>query len=308
MWKEIILSAAEAQAEEIADALMEAGALSVSVEDEWADTDAEQPLYGEPGMEPEKHAWAQSRLVVLVEQGANVMQILTEAYGELNLPIPNLSDYQERDVPARDWVRLTQSQFEPIEITPALWIVPTWHEVPMEHVSAGGGSRINLRLDPGLAFGTGSHPTTRLCLQWLAEHIPVHHGEMVLDYGCGSGILAIAAKKLGAGAVLGTDIDPQAVQSATDNATLNDTVARFVLPDAMPQSAQYPVVVANILSNPLKLLAPALAGYVKSGGFLLLSGILARQTDELIAAYAPYIPMSLWREDDGWIALVGQKV
>ena len=202
---------------------------------------------------------------------------------------------------AQDWVRLTQSQFEPIEITPQLWIVPTWHEA-----DETDAQRINLRLDPGLAFGTGSHPTTRLCLKWLVQHLPTAQGATVLDYGCGSGILAIAAKKLGAGTVLGTDIDAQAVQSSVDNALMNQTDAQFVLPDAMPQDGKYQIVIANILSNPLKLLAPALVNYVQSGGFLVLSGILERQTEELIQAYAPYMEMSLWRAEDGWICLVGQ--
>jgi ribosomal protein L11 methyltransferase len=298
MWKEIIISVNEQHAEEVSDALMDAGALSVSVEDEWADTEAEKPLYGEPGLEPTTNAWEQSRLVVLVDADVNTDDLLAEAYSELNQAVPA---YTQRDVPAQDWVRLTQSQFEPIEITPHLWIVPTWHETDETDVQ-----RINLRLDPGLAFGTGSHPTTRLCLKWLAQHLPTAHGATVLDYGCGSGILAITAKKLGAGAVLGTDIDAQAVQSSVDNALMNQTDVQFVLPDAMPQDGKYQIVVANILSNPLKLLAPALVNYVQSGGFLVLSGILERQTDEIIEAYAPYMKMTLWRAEDGWICLVGQ--
>ena len=302
MWKEIIISVNEQHAEEVSDALMAAGALSVSVEDEWADTEAEKPLYGEPGLEPTTNAWEQSRLVVLVDADVDIEELLAEAYGELNQAVPN---YEQRDVPAQDWVRLTQSQFEPIEITPNLWIVPTWHEV-----DESDAQRINLRLDPGLAFGTGSHPTTRLCLQWLAQHLPNAQGASVLDYGCGSGILAISAKKLGAGAVLGTDIDAQAVQSSMDNALMNQTDVQFVLPDEMSKAVtldtKFQIVVANILSNPLKLLAPALVNYVAQGGFLVLSGILERQTDELIAAYAPYMNMALWRAEDGWICLVGQ--
>jgi ribosomal protein L11 methyltransferase len=275
---------------------MEAGALSVAVEDEWADTDAEQPLYGEPGLEPTTNAWAQSRLVVLVEPETDIEDMLDVACEAVEMDIPA---YETRKVEAQDWVRLTQSQFEPISITDNLWIVPTWHD------TADEPNRINLRLDPGLAFGTGSHPTTRLCLQWLCSELP--KDSSVLDYGCGSGILAIAAKKLGAGDVIGTDIDAQAVQSAIDNAVANDTQATFVLPDAMTHD-KYGVVVANILSNPLKLLAPALVGYVADGGHLVLSGILERQTEELIQAYSPYLKMHLWRADDGWICLVGQKL
>ena len=296
MWLEVIISIAQQHTEDLSDALMEAGALSVAVEDEWADTDAEQPLYGEPGMEPTEHAWAQSRLVVLVEPDADIDDLLDVACDAVGIDIPS---YETRKVGAQDWVRLTQSQFEPISITDNLWIVPTWHEAD------DSAERINLRLDPGLAFGTGSHPTTRVCLQWLASELPA--GSTVLDYGCGSGILAIAAKKLGAGDVIGTDIDPQAVQSAVDNALANHTEAQFVLPGGMPAGETYDVVVANILSNPLKLLAPALVNYVKAGGHLVLSGILERQTDELIEAYAPYLKMHMWRADDGWIALTGQK-
>lgn len=299
MWTEVLISIDEAHAEDLSDALMEAGALSVSVEDENADTDAEVPLYGEPGMEPTTHAWQQSRLVVLVEAETDIEHMLDVAFDALDLPAPA---FETRTVEAQDWVRLTQSQFEPICITDNLWIVPTWHDAQDE------AGRINLRLDPGLAFGTGSHPTTRVCLQWLASEMPEQlKGSTVLDYGCGSGILAIAAKKLGAGAVMGTDIDPQAVQSAIDNASANDTEATFVLPDGMIDGATYDVVVANILSNPLKLLASALVSRVGQGGHLVLSGILERQTEELIEAYAPYMKMALWRADDGWIALVGQK-
>ena len=300
MWTEVLISIDEAHAEDLSDALMEAGALSVSVEDENADTDAEVPLYGEPGMEPTTHAWQQSRLVVLVEAETDIEHMLDVAFDALDLDVPA---FETRTVEAQDWVRLTQSQFEPIGITDNLWIVPTWHDAQDEV------GRINLRLDPGLAFGTGSHPTTRVCLQWLASEMPEKlKGSTVLDYGCGSGILAIAAKKLGAGVVMDTDIDPQAVQSAVDNAVANDTEATFVLPDGMVDGATYDVVVANILSNPLKLLASALVSRVGQGGHLVLSGILERQTDELIEAYAPYMKMALWRADDGWIALVGQKV
>ncbi|GHA68371.1 ribosomal protein L11 methyltransferase [Formosimonas limnophila] len=295
MWIEVILSVPAEHTEDLSDALMEAGALSVAVEDEWADTDAEQPLYGEPGLEPTTNAWAQSRLVILVDPETGIDDMLDVACDAISMTVPA---YETRKVEAQDWVRLTQSQFEPISITEHLWIVPTWHE------TEGNATRINLRLDPGLAFGTGSHPTTRLCLQWLSAELP--KDATVLDYGCGSGILAIAAKKLGASKVIGTDIDPQAVQSAVDNASANDAAAQFVLPDGM-SSGQYGVVVANILSNPLKLLAPALVGYVADGGHLVLSGILERQTNELIAAYAPYMPMHVWRADDGWICLVGQK-
>lgn len=296
MWIEVVISVSEQHAEVLSDALMEIGALSVAVEDEWADTDAEQPLYGEPGLEPTINAWAQSRLVVLIDPDVDADKLITSACTLTNLDVPR---YETRQVQSQDWVRLTQSQFDPISITDRLWIVPSWHEAVDEN------NRINLRLDPGLAFGTGSHPTTRLCLQWLATELPKN--TTVLDYGCGSGILAIAAKKLGAKNVLGTDIDTQAIQSAMDNALINQTDATFVLPNAMPSGTHYDVVVANILSNPLKVLAPALVNYVADGGYLVLSGILERQTDEMIEAYAPYLEMHVWRSDEGWICLVGKN-
>jgi SAM-dependent methyltransferase len=156
----------------------------------------------------------------------------------------------------QDWVRQTQAQFSPIEIARGFWIVPSWSAVP-------DPDALNLRLDPGLAFGTGSHPTTRLCLEWLREHLG--GGESVLDYGCGSGILAIAAAKLGADRVMGIDVDPQAVRASTHNARENNVDAAFVEPDALP-AATYEVVIANILANPLIVLAPAIAQRVVAGG------------------------------------------
>lgn len=296
MWIEAVISVPEQHAELLSDSLMEIGVLSVAVEDEWADTDAERPLYGEPGLEPTTNAWAQSRLVVLIDPEVDVSEIIKSACSLIDLEVPN---YEIRQVQSQDWVRLTQSQFDPISITEQLWIVPSWHEVEDKN------NRINLRLDPGLAFGTGSHPTTRLCLQWLATELPKN--TMVLDYGCGSGILAIAAKKLGAINVLGVDIDEQAIQSAMDNALINQVDTMFVLPNAMPSGTHYDVVVANILSNPLKVLAPVLVNYVADGGYLVLSGILERQTDEMIEAYASYLKMYVWRTHEGWICLVGKK-
>jgi ribosomal protein L11 methyltransferase len=197
----------------------------------------------------------------------------------------------------RDWVRLTQSQFDPIRISARLWIVPSWHEFP-------DPDAINLELDPGLAFGTGSHPTTRLCLQWLDSN--VRGGESILDYGCGSGILAIAAKKLGAGQVVGIDIDPQAVQAAAQNAERNHVAARFYLPDAAPE-AQYDVVVANILSNPLKVLAPALSALVRRGGRIALSGVLAEQAEDVGGVYSEWFDMNPPVFDEGWACVTGIK-
>jgi len=200
-------------------------------------------------------------------------------------------------VPEQDWVRLTQSQFEPIPISDRLWIVPSWHDAPDPNA-------IVLVLDPGLAFGTGSHPTTRLCLKWLEQNL--RGGESVLDYGCGSGILAIAAKKLGAGKVIGTDVDAQAITASRDNAERNLTEAAFFLPDVVP-GGEFDVLVANILTNPLKALMPLLAGRVKFGGRIALSGILAEQADEVLAIYSQFFDMRLWATEDGWVCLTGSK-
>jgi ribosomal protein L11 methyltransferase len=219
-------------------------------------------------------------------------------------------DWSLRDVPDADWVRLTQSQFGPIEISEKLWIIPSWHRDEMASgegaaASALAPDAIRIELDPGLAFGTGSHPTTHLCLAWLETDMPA--GANLLDYGCGSGILAIAARKLGAGATLAVDIDPQAVQSTADNAAVNRVELSAMLPDGLPEGS-FQVVMANILSNPLKVLAPMLAGRVAPGGHLVLSGVLERQAEEVAAAYAPWIAMSVWRAREGWVCLHGQRV
>jgi ribosomal protein L11 methyltransferase len=197
----------------------------------------------------------------------------------------------------QDWVRLTQSQFEPIRVSGRLWIVPSWHTAPDPEA-------IVLVLDPGLAFGTGSHPTTRLCLEWLER--AVTPGCSMLDYGCGSGILGIAAARLGAAEVLGVDIDPQAVAAARDNARRNGVSARFD-DAALRIRGQFDLVAANILSNPLKALAPAVCAHVRPGGRLALSGILAAQAEELIAAYAPWIALGVADTREGWVCLSGEK-
>ena len=297
--RELVLLCPGTSAEAISDALMDAGVLSVSVEDADLDTDREQPLFGEPGSEPETLAWESNRVVALLPDGADPEQILELAAQSLGAPIE--CPRELRQVPDADWVRLTQSQFGPIEVGERVLIVPSWHADQLAQARPG---RIALKLDPGLAFGTGSHPTTHLCLEWLAEQL--RPGSTVLDYGCGSGILAIAAVMLGASATVGVDIDEQAVQSTRDNALANEVVLDAMLPDGLPDG-QYDVVVANILSNPLKVLAPMLAGRVRAGGQLVLSGVLERQADEVAAAYTPWIAMSVWRAREGWVCLSGVK-
>jgi ribosomal protein L11 methyltransferase len=299
-WTEIVIELPRAQAEQVSDALIEAGALSVSVEDADLGTEAEQPLFGEPGMEPSAHAWERSRIVALTETDTDYSALVNKARAQC-ADIDQLS-FSLRSVAEQDWVRVTQAQFDPIPIGRNIWVVPSWHAAPVPDA-------LVLELDPGLAFGTGSHPTTRLCMEWLEQHVEA--GCSVLDYGCGSGILAILARKLGADSVDGIDIDPQAISAAHDNAKRNhcDDVRWFVPSDyALARaSTPYDIVAANILSGPLKLMAPMLASRVAQGGAVVLSGILARQADELIASYAPYIALSVAAEREGWVALAGRK-
>jgi len=299
-WTEIVIELPRAQAEQVSDALIEAGALSVSVEDADLGTEAEQPLFGEPGMEPSAHAWERSRIVALTEADTDHSALVNKARAQC-ADIDQLS-FSLRSVAEQDWVRVTQAQFDPIPIGRNIWVVPSWHAAPVPDA-------LVLELDPGLVFGTGSHPTTRLCMEWLEQHVEA--GCCVLDYGCGSGILAILARKLGADSVDGVDIDPQAISAAQDNAKRNqcDDVRWFVPSDyALARaSTRYDIVAANILSGPLKLMAPMLASRVAQGGAVVLSGILARQADELIASYAPYIALSVAAEREGWVALAGRK-
>ncbi len=283
--------ASAADAEAWSDALVEAGALSVDVSDPLAGTAGESPLYGEPGQEAAQR-WSLSRVVALFAEGADWRAVLGETARALELPVPPLRDLSLAD---QDWVRQTQAQFGPIAIAPGFWIVPSWSEAPEP-------GALSLRLDPGLAFGTGSHPTTRLCLEWL--HQTLAGGESVLDYGCGSGILAIAAAKLGSARAMGVDVDPQAIRASTDNAQANGVDAVFVEPDALP-AGTWDVVVANILANPLILLAPVLAQRVAEGGCIALSGILDGQADTVIAAYARWFTLARWRGNEGWVLLTG---
>jgi ribosomal protein L11 methyltransferase len=300
-WTEIVIEVARHHAEKLSDALMDAGALSVSVEDADEGTDSEQALFGEPGMEPEQAAWEHSRVIALASADADHAAILATALQASGLGAYSAEiQYTLRPVAEQDWVRLTQSQFDPIHIGKNIWVVPSWHDKP-------DPSALVLELDPGLAFGTGSHPTTRLCMEWLEAHAP--KGRSVLDYGCGSGILALVAKKLGAAHVVGIDIDPQAIESARYNSGRNNCEIDYYLPEqfaASSHNASFDTVVANILSSPLKLMAPMLAGRIAAGGSLVLSGILVRQADEVAAAYAPFINLKVWAERDGWVALAGQ--
>jgi len=293
-WQSVRILVDSKQAEPLSDALMDAGALSVSLEDADAGTADETPLFGEPD-HPTAELWPHSIARVLLDQGTDVPTILAAAAEQAGVQVP--TTFTVEHVAEQDWVRLTQSQFDPIPISPRLWIVPTWHDAPDSRA-------INLKLDPGLAFGTGSHPTTRLCLRWLDDHL--QGGENLLDYGCGSGILTIAAAKLGAARVEGVDIDAQAVTASRDNAALNEVAAHFCLPGELAPG-QYDIVVANILTNPLKGMAPLLAGRVRAGGQLVLSGILAEQADEVMAVYRNWFVFDPSAIDEGWVRLAGVK-
>ncbi|ALX13043.1 ribosomal protein L11 methyltransferase [Burkholderia cepacia JBK9] len=294
-YRELVVELAREHAEALSDALLDLGALSVSVEDADADTPDEQPLFGEPGLVPDRTAWQHSRVVALLSADHEPAVLLAAAANEIG--IADTPKFVVREVEEQDWVRLTQSQFEPIPIGERIWVVPSWHDAP-------DPGALVLELDPGLAFGTGSHPTTRLCMEWLEQS--VKPGQSVLDYGCGSGILAILAKKCGANPVIGIDIDPQAVESARQNSERNRAEVTYGLPDACPDG-EFDIVVANILSNPLKLMASMLASKVKPGGRIALSGVLARQADEVAAVYARYVDISVWREHEGWVCLAGTR-
>jgi len=282
-------------AEALSEALLELGALSVDLLDADADTPDEQAIFGEPG-EPPPGVWQHNRISALFEPNTDVATILAAAAQQIGLAQP--PQYRVEPLDDHDWVRLTQSQFDPIPISERLWIVPTWH-------TPSNPDAINIALDPGLAFGTGSHPTTRLCLRWLDGHL--QGGENVLDYGCGSGILAIAALKLGAASADGVDVDPQAIIASRDNAIANGVPqARFFLPDNAP-STPYDVVVANILTNPLRLLAPLLAHATKTGGRIVLSGILETQAQDVMGIYAQWFTLNPPVFEDGWTCLSGVR-
>jgi ribosomal protein L11 methyltransferase len=292
-WVSLKIEAQDNTADLISDTLMEMGALSAIIEDANAETLDEQPIFGEPG-DPPPGIWQQNIVSALFDEGVDVAQIIADLQQQTKLS--NLQ-YSTETIEEQDWVRATQSQFDPIKITDKLWIVPTWHESP-------DNNAINIVLDPGLAFGTGSHPTTHLCLAWLTQ--TVQAGQSVLDYGCGSGILAIAAKKLGAGQVIGTDIDAQAIQSSVYNAEQNHVAADFYHA-AKYQSQEFDIVVANILSSALSVLAPALAKSCKANGKIALSGILKEQAADVSAIYAEWFNMEPPQFMDSWVLLTGTR-
>ena len=292
---ELVLRAGQDLVEPVSEALMnELGALSVSVEDADVDTDAEQALFGEPGMPAPREGWQRSTLRALFASEDAATQaatlLLAQAWAA-DVHVQGLAVVADAD-----WVRLTQAQFTPVPITESFWIVPSWHETP-------AAAQLVIRLDPGLAFGTGTHPTTRMCLRWLAQQAQAW--PRVLDYGCGSGILAIGAALHGATEIDAVDIDSAAVASTRANASANAVAVQAALPDQA--RGVYTLVLANILAKPLTLLAPLLSGHVAAGGYLVLAGILERQADELRAAYAPWLTLNVHDSDDGWVLMVGRR-
>lgn len=291
-WLCAILHVNEADVENLSDALLAAGALAVDVQDAAAGTAAERPLFAEPGETPAA-GWHINRVGALFPVDADLYEAVPQALAEAG--IDALAAFGVERIEDADWVRLTQSQFQPMRITPRLWVVPSWHDAP-------DPAAINIVLDPGVAFGTGAHPTTRLCLRWL-DAVVTPETE-VLDYGCGSGILAIAAMKLGARSAAGVDIDPQALLAAQDNAARNHVAASFsAAGDAQVGPAR--IVVANILANPLTVLAPLLAGLTLPGGRIALSGILAEQAQSVLEAYAGDFDMQPAATEEGWVLLTG---
>lgn len=296
----------------VCQALEELGALSVSLEDLDAQSNQERPIFGEPNM-PSAAAWQRNRLTALfsTQQGAQEAgATLQEQDFFATCTILGITE-----LPAQDWVRLTQAQFDPVEITPEFWIVPSWHEPP-------AAAKVSLRLDPGLAFGTGTHPTTQMCLRWIAANSESNDGssgsgsgsgsgnlERVLDYGCGSGILAIAAAKFGAKLVHAVDIDEDALQACKENAIANDVASdTLITGDAQLAQGLYSTVLANILATPLKVLAPLLSSHVQSSGHLVLAGILERQVSELQQAYAAAgLALEVVDSQEGWVLMCAQR-
>ena len=292
-FQQVVINVDSTEAELLSDMLFSLEALSVSIEDQYEGTELEQPIFNEPGMIVE-NLWNYSKISALFSNDIDIDKLMKLAITRIGRDFK----YDLSTIDDQDWVRLTQSQFDPIKVNDKLYIVPSWHDIPDPNATS-------VILDPGLAFGTGSHSTTFMCLSWLANNITSN--DCVLDYGCGSGILAIAASKVGAKYVVGVDIDEQAIEASLYNASNNKTHVDFYLPVEFKPIIQFDVVVANILSNPLRILAPMLATQVKLGGTIILSGILESQIDELSQIYSQWFTMKIANVKDGWVLLHGIK-
>ena len=292
-WLSVSFELAAADVEAMADALLEAGAASVDVADAAADSAAEQAIYAEAGADSVR-PWGRSRVSALFDAGADIAALLAAASAQAGVSPPR---YAVQPVAERDWVQASRDQFAPIRISPRLWIVPSWHAAPDPRA-------VNVRLDPGIAFGSGSHPSTRLCLLWLERVI--RGGESVLDYGCGSGVLAITAMKLGAASAVGVDIDEQALLAARRNAMHNQVQASFhSAAEVVRRPAR--IVVANILAHPLVVLAPLLARLTAPRGRVALAGLLVQQADEVRSAYEPWFDFAAPEEEGVWVLLSGVR-
>lgn len=279
----------------LGDALMERAALSICIDDALEGTESEKPIFGEPGANG--GWWDRCRLTVMFAADIDAHAAVAAAFNSLALEVPALTLNCVEDT---DWVQKNREQFQPIRISELIWIVPTWHSAPQPDA-------VNISLDPGAAFGTGSHPTTRLCLQWLEANLRASVAPTVLDYGCGSGILAIAAMKLGAARAIGVDIDQQAIDAAQFNANQNSVAIEFSTTER-PLIALADITVANILANPLKMLAPLLASHTRTDGSLVLAGILDHQADEIIEIYRPWFHLAVWKSDEGWSCIAGTRL
>ena len=288
-WKEVSLITNGDKAEEISDILFFLGAVSVTFQDAKDDPILE-PLPGE------QRVWPNTQVVGLFEKGTDtdpVVSYLQHTYGD-NYPIA------AHDLEDKDWVRAWMDNFKPIKCGEKLWICPSWCEVPEKDA-------VTVMLDPGLAFGTGTHPTTFLCLGFL-DSLQDMSNQTILDYGCGSGILAIAALKLGASQAYGVDIDPQALIASKDNAQRNDVADRLKVFDGNNKDIpQCPVVVADILAGPLAELEPSIAALCQSQGKLALSGILESQADEVMEAYSRDFTIDYTKVKEGWVLIVGTR-
>ncbi len=292
-WINLKIRATAAYAHIISDALIDLGALSSSIEDSYLNSKNEEALFGEPNI-PSNTIWQDNMVESLFDHSVSIDTIINKLKTMTGLS--NI-EYTLESVEEQNWVALTQSQFKPICIFDKLWIVPSWHTTP-------NPDAINIILDPGLAFGTGSHPTTHLCLEWLIKEVNIN--DHVLDYGCGSGILSIAAKKCGAKEVIGVDIDPQAIIASTHNAKENHVDIHFYNSE-LPLTFEADIVVANILSSALSVLAPLLAKACKPQGKIALSGILKEQVDMLTEIYSAWFNLKKPIEREGWILLTGTK-
>ena len=293
-WQSLTFRLSSDHADAIGDALLEHGAISVNVDDALEGTSEEKPIFGEPGADT--GLWTACRFTALFAAQADVPTLFHAIANDLAIATPM---FEIELLDDEDWVQRNREQFQPIRISDRVWIVPTWHRAPNRDA-------VNISLDPGAAFGTGSHPTTRLCLLWLEANLRGVDQPTVLDYGTGSGILAIAAMKLGAAAACGVDIDPAAVEVARYNAKLNEVTVNFVDGETA-LNVVADILVANILANPLRVLAPLLAAHTKPAGALVLAGILDEQAEEIIGIYREWFDLSVWKSEEGWSCIAGQR-